>query len=936
MSARPLTNTPMQTQFFANSNLARLRQMISVLIPTLVAISSFIRPVYANQDGLIPYEKFVLDNGLTLVVHEDRKAPIVAVNIWYHVGSRNETPGKTGYAHLFEHLMFQGSEHSDGEYLELLEKVGATDLNGTTWFDRTNYYQTVPVGALDRVLFLESDRMGHMLGAIDQAVLDEQRGVVQNEKRQGDNQPYSKVWEHLLRQVFPPDHPYSWETIGSMEDLNAASLEDMQTWFKTYYGPNNAVLVVAGDVDADDVRNRVEKYFGDIPAGPPLAVVEEWIPLHTSERREYMQDRVPQERIYIAWTSPRWGTQEAHYLEMAQAVLASGKNSRLYERLVYREQLATDISMEGFAFEIAGLTVIEASVRDGIDIRVVEDAIREEIQRFIDKGPTRDELERIKVQARAAFIRGIERIGGPGSKSAVLAENMVYGDDPGLYQFRQDNFAAATRDDLQQVTAKWLGRPPYVADVVPYPEFTQAAGGADRSAVPVPAAPAPTQFPTIEHAELSNGLKLAVVHRPTIPDVSFNMIFDAGYASDQPGLAGQSSMAMSMLDEGAGELTALEISEQLSMLGAVVGTGAGLDTASVSLAALSENLDPSLELFAKIVLEPSFPANELERLRTQYLTVIQQEKSTPTSMALRLLPQLLYGDGHAYSQPLTGSGSEASIKALNRSDLLDWHATWFKPNNATMVIVGDTTIDAIKPRLEALFKDWQPGEVPTKNITAVEPKSSDTVYLIDKPQAEQSLIFAGQLITPLDNPDEVAIKAMNDVLGGQFSSRVNMNLREEKHWSYGARSLIWATRAQRPFIVYAPVQTDKTGPALAEINKEITTIREANPPTQDELTRIQRSRTLSLPGRWETNGAVAGAVTEIVAYDLPNDHWDRYAEEINNLSLDQVKDAAVNTLSPEQTVWVVVGDRAVIEEDVKSAGLGEIKFIDADGNALAN
>jgi len=902
---------------------------------SLIFVALFLtQTANAAENGLIPYETFVLDNGLTLVVHEDHKAPIVAVNIWYHVGSRNEKPGKTGYAHLFEHLMFQGSENSTGEYIELLEKVGATTLNGTTWFDRTNYYQTVPVNALDRVLFLESDRMGHMLGAIDQAVLDEQRGVVQNEKRQGDNQPYSKVWENLLRQVFPPDHPYSWETIGSMADLDAASLEDMQTWFKTYYGPNNAVLVVAGDVNAADVRDRVNKYFGDIPAGPPLAVDKEWIPIHTSERRQHLQDRVPQERLYMAWTAPRWGTTEAHQLEMAQAILASGKNSRLYERLVYRDQIATDISMQGYAFEIAGLLILEASVKDGVDIALVEQAVREEFERFIEKGPTAKELERIKTQARAAFIRGIERIGGPGSKSAVLAENMVYGKNPSLYQKRQDDFSGASKNDLRDVADKWISRPPYVAEIVPFPDLSQASEGVDRSVVPEPAAPKAAEFPEINRTSLSNGLQLAVVNRPTIPVVSFNLIFNAGYASDKTGLSGQSSMASAMLDEGAGKLTSLEISEQLAMLGAELGTGVSLDTASVSLSALSENLDASLDLFANVVLNPSFPAEELDRLRAQYLTAIQQEKSDPTSMALRLLPGMLYGDGHAYAQPLTGSGTETSINALTRDDLIEWHETWFRPNNATLVIVGDTTVEQIKPQLETLFRDWQPGALPEQNISVVTPQQNDVVYLLDKPEAEQSYIIAGQLVTPLNNPDEVAIKALNDVLGGQFSSRINMNLRETKHWSYGARSLILATRAQRPFIIYAPVQTDKTGPAISEIQREITEIRDANPPQQAELTRIQQSRTLSLPGRWETNGAVAGAVSEIVAHQLPYDHWDRYAEEINNLNLSQVKNAATATIAPDQMIWIIVGDRKLIEADIREAGLGTIKLIDADGKPV--
>ena len=889
-----------------------------------------------QQDGLIPYETFVLENGLTLIVHEDPKAPIAAVNIWYHVGSRNERPGQTGYAHLFEHLMFQGSQNSGGEYLNLVDSVGATDLNGTTWFDRTNYFQTVPTGALDRILFLESDRMGHMLEAIDQAVLDEQRGVVQNEKRQGDNQPYSKIWEELLKQVFPPGHPYSWETIGSMEDLEAASLEEMQEWFRTYYGPNNAVLVIAGDVQAAEVLKRVEHWFGDIPPGPPLTVQEEWIPRHTSERRQILQDRVPQERIHIVWTGPRWGTSDAHQLSLAANILANGKNSRLYERLVYRDQLATDVAMGGYFLEIAGMLILEVSVKPGIDIDVVEKIARSEIAEFLRKGPTAKELARVQTQERAGFLRGIERIGGFGGKSAVLAENMVYGGNPGLYQKALDDVANATTKDVREAAQRWLGQPPYVGLVVPYPELTTTGIAADRSTVPEATDPKPAKFPEFSRTTLASGLDIIVVERPSIPVVDFSLVFDAGYAADRADLQGEASMTMAMLDEGAGKLDALEISEQLASLGATLASGAGLDTASVGLSALNENLDASLKLFADVVLNPTFPANELERLRSQYRTRIQQEKSQPMSMALRVLPGLLYGEGHVYAQPLTGSGTEKTIDAINRADLADWHETWFRPNNATLLIVGDTTLDEIVPRIEKLFSDWEPADVPKKTIATVERTAEDVIYLIDKPGAEQSILFAGQLVVPMDNPDETAIEAFNDILGGQFSARINMNLREEKHWSYGARTTIIPTSAQRPFFAYAPVQTDKTAESLAEILREIKEIRAENPPQADELARVQNSNTMSLSGRWETNGAVLGALGEIVSFGLPDDYWGTYAERLNKISVEQVSAVGINMLDPEQLTLVVIGDREKIQQKLEQLDIGRIQLLNVDGQPISN
>jgi zinc protease len=923
------------TQFVSQYLLRSAHRAALPMVCTFMVCTFMLQSAWAEEE-LIPYKSFTLNNGLTLVVHEDDKAPIVAVNIWYHVGSRNERPGQTGYAHLFEHLMFQGSENSGGEYLQLLEKVGATTLNGTTWFDRTNYYQTVPVDALDRVLFLESDRMGHMLGAIDQAVLDEQRGVVQNEKRQGDNEPYADIWEALLKQVFPPDHPYSWETIGSMEDLEAASLEEMQEWFRTYYGPNNAVLVVAGAVKAEDVLQKVEHWFGDIQPGPPLIVQKEWIPKHTSERRQLIQDRVPQDRIYIAWPGPRWGTTDANQLTLAADILAYGKNSRLYERLVYQEQIATDVSLAAFFLEISGIMILEISVKPGIDIDLVERTAREELARFMDKGPSKKELQRVQMEERSAFIRGIERIGGSGSKSSVLAENAVYGGNPGGYQKQLDDFSSATPKEIRDVSRRWFDQPPYIAHIVSYPELTFSESGADRGSLPQPAEPEAANFPWFKSAQLDNGLNILVINRPSIPVIDMNLIFDAGYAGDRPDLTGEASITMSMLDEGAGDNDALEISEQLALLGAELSTGAGLDTASVGLSALTENLGPSLALFADVVLRPTFPEAELERMRSQYLTAIQQEKSRPLSMALRLLPEFLYGEGHPYAQPLTGSGTEASVATITRDDLIQWHTTWFRPNNATLVVVGDTTLEEITPRIEELFRAWEAGEVPEKDAVTVERTETDGLYLIDKPGAEQSIIFAGQLVVPMNNPNEIAIEALNDVIGGQFSSRINMNLREEKSWSYGARSMIMATRAQRPFLAYAPVQTDKTAPALAEILREITEIRGKNPPTEAELERVKNSNILSLPGRWETNPAVLGDLGKLVAYGLPDDYWDTYPQRLNELQLEQVAAAARDTIDPAQLTWIVVGDRARIEDELKELKLGEIRLIDVDGNAVSS
>jgi zinc protease len=890
-------------------------------------------PVRAQEID-IPYQRFVLDNGLTLIVHEDHKAPIVAVNIWYHVGSKNEKPGRTGFAHLFEHLMFNGSEDYDDDYFKVLEPLGATDLNGTTNQDRTNYFQNVPTSALDVVLWMESDRMGHLLGAITQDKLDEQRGVVQNEKRQGENQPYGQVGITIAENTYPAGHPYSWSVIGSMDDLSAASLEDVHEWFRTYYGPANAVLSIAGDIDAQTAYEKVVEYFGDIPSGPPVTKHDTWIAKRTGEHREIMQDRVPQARIYKVWNVPEWGSVDATYLDLVTDVLASGKTSRLYKRLVYDDEIATNVSAYIATREIGSQVTIVGTARPGVELADVERAIDEELQRLLRDGPTAEEVRRVKTQYRAGFIRGIERIGGFGGKSDVLAMNEVYGGSPDFYKVVLDRVANASAADLQGAARRWLSDGVYVLEVHPFPSYSTVASDVDRSTLPEPGPPPTASFPALQRATLSNGLQIVLAERHTVPVVYFQLLLDAGYAADQHGIPGTASLAMTMLDEGTRRRTALQISDELAMLGASLGTGADLDESVVTLNALKENLDASLDIFADVILNPSFPQADFERLKRQRLAQIQQEKVQPFGMALRVLPALIYGEGHAYGVPFSGSGTEEAVARMTREDMQAFHQTWFKPNNATLVVVGDATMEEVRPKLERLFRDWRPGDVPEKNLATVAQRPSAAVYVLDRPGAQQSLILAGQVAPPKANPDELAIEAMNTVLGGDFTSRINMNLREDKHWTYGAGSVFIDARGQRPFFCYTQVQSDKTKEAIQEIYGELTGIIGDRPLTADELRKAVASRTLTLPGSWETNSAVLGSIDEIVRFGYPDDYFNTYAGRIRALRLADLNSAAHNTLHPDRMIWVVVGDKAQIMPGLQELGFGPVQEIDADGNVI--
>jgi zinc protease len=921
----------------ANESKLRILLLQATLLWSATSALNAQSVVDVNVD--IPYRKTVLKNGLTVIVHEDHKAPIVAVNLWYHVGSKNEKPGKTGFAHLFEHLMFTGSENFKGTgdqraFFETMERLGATAMNGTTDNDRTDYFENVPKNAIDVALWLESDRMGHLLGAIDKNKLDVQRGVVQNEKRLGENRPYGVTHELLTKGMAPPGHPYSWTVIGSMEDLNAASMEDIQDWFKTYYGPANTVLVLAGDIDAATAFQKAEQYFGEIPAGPPVGQYEKWIPRIPGTRRQRVADRVPQARLYKGWSVPAYGEPEQVYLELVGDVLSSGKSSRLYKRLVYDDQLATDVSVTVRGREIASEFIITATARPDVDLAKVEKAVDEELSRFLAQGPTAQELQRAKAGRISGFVRGAERIGGFGGKSDILAMNQTYRGDPEYYKVVLDLQRRATEADLLNAAKKWLTPDVYILEVHPYPAFETVAGKVDRARLPQAGSPPDVQFPALQRFTLANGLKLILAERHASAMVQFTMKLDAGYASDQFAVPGTARLATSALNEGTTRRTALQISDELAALGADLSADAALDTCNVSLSTLRTTLDQALDVYTDVILNPVFPQTGFRRLQKELLAAIQQERMQPFAMALRVFPGLLYGHGHAYGNSFTGSGTEATVASLTDADMKKFHQTWFKANHATLIVVGDTTLNELTPKVERLFGSWQPGDVPTKNISPVPLPKTPAVYLVDRPGSLQSVIFVGNVAPPKSDPAEIAMDTMDTILGGAFSSRLNLNLREEKHWCYGAFSFIQDARGQRPFIALAPVQTDKTKESMIEVDKELRAILGRKPITAEELAKAQDNQTLTLPGSWETIGAVSGSIDTIVTFGLPDDYYARYPGKVRALTLDDLTHAAQEVIHPDNLVWVVVGDRGKIEPGVRELGWGEVHLIDADGHPV--
>lgn len=890
---------------------------------------------FKATDIQIPFTKYILSNGLRLIVHEDFKAPIAAVNVWYHVGSKNEKHGKSGFAHLFEHLMFNGSENFNTDYFQALEAIGATDMNGTTNNDRTNYFQNVPIGALEQVLWLESDRMGHLTGAIDQAKLDEQRGVVINEKKQGENQPYSKEEDLFTEAMFPKGHPYSWTVIGSMEDLNGASVDDVHEWFKHYYGAANAVIVIAGAIKAEEALEKVKKYFGHIPCGPTIARYNINIPIRLGHSRQEYEDHVPEAKVSIAWNVPQWGTKEAAHLDLIAAVLSSGKTSRLYKKLIYDQHLATSVTAVNYSREIAGNFFIECKVQSGHQPDEIETCIKNILSEFLKTGPLEDELIKVKAQYFAGFIKGVERIGGFGGKSDVLAESEIFGERPDFYQTYNEYLEQATVADLKQTANIWLSDGSHTVIAKPFPTYATEPSSVDRSKLPELLATPPSSFPAIQKAKLSNGLEVILAQRKDSPTVVLGLMMNGGFSTDKlTGKPGLASIAMNMLDEGTHHLNALEISEHLSLLGASIQSMNDMDKSYLTLNTLKQSLEASLDIYSDILLHPSFPVADFERIKSLQIAGIQREKTNPIHMALRVMPKFLYGDSHPYSQPLSGSGFEESVFTITLEDVRQFYVNWIQPQGATLTIVGDLDMEYLLPLLEKKIGSWQSGPRLNSSIPPPQDQRGGILYLMHKPEIQQSVLMAGYTIDPYGQISEIAKEPLMNVLGGDFTSRINLNLREDKHWTYGAGVFVRDTIGSRPFITYTQVQIDKTKESIEEIIKEFNWISGEKPITSEEFEKTKNNQIMALPGIWETNAAVYSSLNELIKFGLPDDYWQHYSANVRALDLDQVRQLTNQLISSDKLKWFIVSNQEVVLPSLKELGFAQIILVDADGNQI--
>jgi len=894
---------------------------------TLIFVLIFPVLAHAEEDLAtqidLPYERFQLDNGLTVLVHSDHSTPTVFVGMWYGVGSKNEPEGKTGFAHLFEHLMFLGSENREGEY-----DAGATGMNGTTNEDRTNYYATVPTGALDMALWMESDRMSYLLGAITQEALDEQRSVVQNEKRQGETRPYAQMYDKIREGIYPTDHPYRHSIIGSMDDLNAASLEDVHEWFNTYYGASNVILVLAGDVTLEKARSKVGHYFGEVPVGEPLTHPQKWVPDITENREEMMFDRVGQTRIARVWALPGTNDKDTSLMYLVNDSLVGNKNSPLRRKLVDELQLATSVRGGARGRVMSGEYQLTIDLRPDVTPEQAMAVVDDVIAAYLANGPDEQIVENAKLGVNMYMLGALET----GSQiGRVLVEGELFSDDPLFINTELEWLNSSTAEQLRQVANRWLTRGYYQLTVEPFPEYQSADQGVDRSSIPEVKADSEIQFPEVETATLKNGMKLVVANRGSIPLVDVSIQIETGATAAPADAPGLPAFVFGLLDKGTRKLDANELAAAKDKIAMGGSFGAGDERSSFGYRILSGKLEPSLELAAEMLRYPTFPEDELEKVKARLFAYLANLEVAPARAADGLFDRAIYGA----DTPKGAVWSPELASQVDRAKLQAWHSAEIAPDNMTVYMIGDIDLQTATTAVNKAFGKWN-----GKNDSALSDIGSaldaqNRVILIDYPGAASSTIVAGRAIKPYDPDTWTTMSIMNRAIGGGFESRLNMNLREDKGWSYGYRSGIGRNSSgDMTFRSSGQVQTDKTAQSMQEIKREMEEFASSRPATEDEVDRIKLNQTRSLPGSFATNSGFLGSMISSRNYGLPFDYAESSADRIADVRLEDIHAAARDILESEKLTWLVVGDLEEIEDEVRELNYGEVEVWDAYGNQL--
>ncbi len=906
----------------------------------MLALTLGIRPAAAAALPTIPYERYRLANGLEVILAQDRSLPIVAVNLWYHVGAANEEPGRTGFAHLFEHMMFTGTKHiRRGLAEELLTAAGGTDSNASTSFDRTNYFDTVPSNQIELALWTHADRMGFLLDSLDQTALTNQQDVVRNERRQSiENRPYGVVDEAMFRALFPQGHPYRPAIMGSHVDIQAAKLADVRSFFKSYYRPNNATLVICGDFDTATAKRLVQKQFGSFKRGaevPPPAVTT---PPLASEQRITVTDQIELERVDMAWlTQPRFKPGDAE-LAIAASILAGGKASRLYQKLVYDLEVAQDVSADQDSYALTSIFAIQAVARAGHTAAELQPLVDAEIARLAADGPTSAEVERARNQIERALYQGLQQVGGRADQLNMYNQ---YLGDPGFLPKDIERYTRVTAADVQRAVRDSLRPNARVVILAvrgdkkldldpPAPPAPVASGiesiNADEPWRATPPKPGPVRAPVLPQPQsfkLANGLTVMHFQRSLMPIVTAELVVNGGLASTNPALPGVPGFAATMLDEGTPTRNSRQLAEQFEQLGTSYGAQTRRDVTSVGVDGLSRNFADTMTLLADVAQHPTFPADEVERQRKARLSEIASAREEPGVLAGAAFARAIYGP--ANPNGASSLGTEQSVGKTTEADLRNWWQAEFRPANSALIVVGDIDAASLRTLVEREWGSWQcSGEAPPSAASAPATTTKARAIIVDKPDSPQSSLRVGRLGIERTTPDYPALQVLNHVVGGSYTSRINQNLREDKGYTYGAQSRFDFGRRQGSFYVATAVRADVTEPAIREIIAELTKAKSA-PLTAEELAQARGALTQSLPARFETNNATSTSFSDLFAYGLPLDYFRRLPGQYSSVQVASTDALARRFLDPASMVVVAVGDRAKLEAALAKLGIGPIE-----------
>ena len=896
----------------------------------------------------LKYEKYKLKNGLEVILSEDHRLPLVAVNLWYHVGPMYEKPGRTGFAHLFEHMMFQGSKNvGEKAHIKYLEAAGASDINGTTDFDRTNYYETLPSNQLELALWLESDRMGFLLETLDGPKLANQRDVVRNERRQStENTPYGLPEEAMVQALYPAPHPYHGVVIGSHADIEAAKLDDVREFFRQYYTPNNASIAIVGDFDPAKAKQMVEKYFGPIPSGPPVPPVDVKTQPIRHEVRLTVTDEVELPRVYMLWITPPYFAAGDADADMVAHVLGGGKSSRLYKKLVYELQIAQDVDTQRYPLKLGSMFYIQATCKPAVTPAELETAINQELTGLRKNGPTGPEVEQARNSIQSALVFRLERMGGVAN---LLNQYNLFLGDPGKLDWDLARYDAVTAESMKKFADTSLGdqsrvvlyavKGKKVIDDPPQnkePEKASSVASLNipgqewRKTAPAPGPVSKLSLPVPKQLTLSNGLTVLLTEQHNLPIVAARVVVLGGNGdnpANNPGLAGFTAR---MLTEGTKSRSALKIADDLAQIGAKIESDSDPDNSAVSSEVLKRNVRSDLDVVSDVVLHPAFDGKDIERVRSERATLLLQTSDDPFALSRRVSQRLLYGD-HDYGYlPL---GTEASIKNTTRDELEEFWKKDYVPANTALVLAGDLTEAEARSLAENYFGAWKNTgkRSPVPQVTA---NPSRSIYLVDRPGSAQTTLRAVTLGAPRSTPEYAALEVANNALGGLFASRINMNLRERNGYTYGASSYFNYRRGSGPFYVVTSVRTDSTVDALREMMKEIEGMQTV-PLTPGEMSLSKDAAARSLAGNFETMPRTVDTTSELFTFELPLDFYDELPAQVEAVTTQDVERVARQYFVHSKMFVVVVGDRQKIESGLQGLDMGKVQLISFDGTPAA-